>query len=108
MADGLQITRAQGSNRVWHAVQETHATLFAMRVLSDVKQRKDVGRPQVVKERNGKDTVTAVNRARHDALKEASPISDRCQRVRAQHLRSYLHEAGRASGAADAGADAGF
>ena len=73
MVDGLPIARAQGSDRVWHAVQEMHATLFAMRVLSDLKQRKDTGKPPMVRKRNGKDTVTAVKRARTAALQEASP-----------------------------------
>ena len=71
--DGLQIRRLQGSNRFWHVVQEMYANLFGTRVLRDVKQRKDTGKPQKVRKRNGKDTVTAVKRASNDALKEARP-----------------------------------
>ena len=74
MVDGLPIERVQRSNRFWLLVQERYAKLFGMRVLRDVKQRKDIGKPQVVRKRNGKDTVTAVKRARIAALqKEASP-----------------------------------
>ena len=79
MVDGLPITCAQGSNRVWHAVQGLYATLFAMRVLRNMKQRKGIGKPRMVRTRNGKDTITALKRARREALKEASPpIKDMC------------------------------
>ena len=48
--------------------------MFGMRVLRDVKQRKDIGKPQQFRKGNGKHTVTAVKRARIAALqKEASP-----------------------------------
>ena len=74
MVDGLPIERVQRSNRFWLLVQERYAKLFGMRVLRDVKQRKDTGKPQQFRKRNGKHTVTAVKRARIAALqKEASP-----------------------------------
>ena len=74
MVDGLPIELVQRSNRFWRVVQERYAKLFGMRVLRDVKQRKDTGKPQQFRKRNGKDTVTAVKRARTAALqKEASP-----------------------------------
>ena len=73
MVAGLPIERVQRSNRFWLLVQERYAKLFGMRVLRDVTQRKDTGKPQKVRKRSRKDTVTAVERARHDALKEASP-----------------------------------
>ena len=50
-----------------------YAAMFAMRVLRNMKQRKDIGKPRMVRTRNGKDTVTALKRARREALKEASP-----------------------------------
>ena len=78
MVDGVPITRVQGSNRFGHVVRERYAKLLGMRVLSDVKQRKDTGKPQEVWKRNGKDTITAVKRARREALKEASPIKEMC------------------------------
>ena len=48
MVDGLPIERVQRSNRFWLLVQERYAKLFGMRVLRDVKQRKDTGKPLAV------------------------------------------------------------
>ena len=51
----------------------------AMRMLRKMKQRKDIGKPRIVRTRNGKDTITALNRARREALKGASPpIKEMC------------------------------